>query len=494
MKKFYDIHMHAFDLSHPNIAAFLWKFDFINKCIDRKTFKIKWWFVLWLALLELLKLPILVKKIFCKGEDKPIFKKVIDTISFFEIPHEYQFLVMDYHLKNKKNKKLSINEDNNLILGENTYKKIVLCPLIIDFGYKDISRLEHNFSPKRPIAKQTSDMFYAIRTYFRFEIDVKESPKGGSLFELSEENKKWFAEREKKLFEIYPFMGIDTENYSLFDLKKLLDKYFKDFNNTKDAKDRQTALRAKMGMFDSNLYRDKNHLKEEEKDYLDKKNISHDYQHAFAGIKLYPQLGFDPYPDGETKVAAINDIQNLIEKEQYSEEECKALDTPLNRVCFLYQYCIDKRIPITTHCSDGGYKTGDNDKLTSPLTKWKKVLNDYPDLTLNFAHFGHQADKKREWRDEIIRLAEKYPNIYTDISCNDMSEKYYKDLKDDLKKNPHLQNKVLFGSDFSINMLVTKTDSYDDNLSKFAESELEYQDLLCNHNSERFLFGGKIEE
>ena len=228
-----------------------------------------------------------------------------------------------------------------------------------------------------------------------------------------------------------------------------------------------------MGMFDSNIYRDKLNLTEEEKENaaveLEKKHISFDYQYAFAGIKVYPQLGFDPYPDYD--------------------------DDKLKKVQELYRYCVEKRIPIITHCSDGGYKTKkDNNDLTSPLKKWKKVLDYYPDLTLNFAHFGHQADKKREWRDEIIRLAEKYPNIYTDISCNDMSEKYYKDLKDDLKKNPHLQNKVLFGSDFALNMLASNSNSYTDSLSKFAEAELEHQDRLCNHNSERFLFGGEIEE
>jgi len=221
MKKFYDIHMHAFDLSHPNIAAFLWKFDFINKCIDKETFKLNCWRVTKYILCEIYKWL----KSFFKfrwlnfnwlkkdKNKKALFKKIMDTISFFEIPHEYQFLVMEYHLRMSKNEKLSINEDNNLILDKNTYKKIVLCPLIIDFGYKDISRVEYNFSPKRPVAKQTSDMFYAIRTYFRFEIDVKEDKEKGLLFELSEEKENWFAEKEKKLFEIYPFMGIDTENY-----------------------------------------------------------------------------------------------------------------------------------------------------------------------------------------------------------------------------------------------------------------------------------------
>ncbi|MDR1699163.1 MAG: amidohydrolase family protein [Prevotellaceae bacterium] len=437
-------------------------------------------------------------KIFNRKNEKPLFKKIIDTLSFFEIPHEYQLLVLEYHLREcEKNPDLCIDKDNKLILGNNTYDKIVLCPLVIDFGHKDIGKVEFNFSPKRPITNQTGDLFYAIRTYFRFGIDVIDKEQG--LFKLSDEIKDWYKKevKEQKIFEIYPFMGIDTQNYSLKDLKKLLDKYFRTFSKNDLAEDRRNKLFDKMGMFDSNLYRDRNPLSEEEIKYLENKHISPDYQYAFAGIKFYPQLGFDPYPNNSDKKIPISEIQKLIEEENW-KEEWTDWDTPLNKVRFLYQYCIEKRIPVTTHCSDGGYKTkDDNDNLTSPAGKWEKVLADFPNLTLNFAHFGRQKNGKTEWRNKIIEFInnDNYPNIYTDISCNDMSPKYYKKLADDLKSkgNTKLQNHLLFGSDFAMSLLATDSESYDQSLTAFTNANFGSQDFFCHHNAEKFLFGGQIE-
>ena len=189
------------------------------------------------------------------------------------------------------------------------------------------------------------------------------------------------------------------------------------------------------------------------------------YQYAFAGIKVYPQLGFDPFPDDTDERDKVN---------------------------YLYQYCIDRRIPITTHCGDSGYKPEDNNHLTTPMPdgKWAKVLNAFPELTLNFAHFGSRTGgKKTDWRDAIIELTNKYDRVYTDISCRSAS--YYKELADLLTANPRLQERVLYGSDFSINLLVSDTNCYSENISSFLHAPLapSHQTNLCERNPERFLFG-----
>jgi predicted TIM-barrel fold metal-dependent hydrolase len=188
------------------------------------------------------------------------------------------------------------------------------------------------------------------------------------------------------------------------------------------------------------------------------------YTDIFAGIKLYPQIGFDPYPD------------DLEERKKVEE---------------LYKFCIDRRIPIISHCSDGGYKVGDYDPLTSPEGKWKKVLEAFPELTLNFAHFGSQKnDKKASWRSAIIDLVEKYPNVYTDISCNDATANYYDELEKLFNgKNPALPEKLLYGSDFSINLLVVKIKSYNEYLKQFINAKLSYKNNLCEFNPKKFLFG-----
>ncbi|GHT11850.1 hypothetical protein FACS189426_14350 [Bacteroidia bacterium] len=459
-KRFYDTHMHVFDLSHPNLSAFILKKDLIDSVIK----SIKWWWRLLLvpvgALVGVLvgalgavcpnKLRDMIWWFLTKKDNngKSSMDKISDTLSFFEIPHEYQFLVMDELLAR-----------NNPLNG--LYDKIVLCPLIIDFGYKNLDRDggNFNFSPKHPIAKQTGDLLYAIRTYYRFNLKIE----NGKL-NLDREIPDWQTKKSEKQFEIYPFMGLDTRNYDEpKDIQKLLDKYFSKFSN-EPAEERRKRLFEKAGTLSGNMYGDS-------EDYKAKNNGDViDYSDAFAGIKVYPQLGFDPYPN--------------------DQEELK-------KVKCLYKTCIEKRIPIITHCSDGGYKTGDNDGLTSP-DKWEKVLtNGFHNLTLNFAHFGSQKDKKTKWRNKIIDLTRTYPNVYTDISCNDMKPEYYSSLEKDIRNSAHLREKVLFGSDFSINLLVTDTKQYSDNLRNFIESKnlsSSYKTDLCEVNPEVFLFGNTIKK
>jgi hypothetical protein len=468
-KTFYDIHVHAFNLSHPNLSVFLSRNDWLDKTID--TFRI-FKLLLIIALLIVLSPLIILVYLFCilyilltfkklrktlKNLTHFIFgkylsstiQKILRTLTFYEIPLEYQFLVMDHFLKSKE-PKFNMKE-NKITIGTEAYDKIVLCPLVIDFGYKNMTEsVFYNSTPKKPIANQVGDLLYAIRTYYRFHVRVM-----NNKMVLSNEIDLEEGKREK-LFEIYPFMGLDPQNYGSWkEIEKLLDKYFKEFEKDEPADVRRERLFKKMGILDSNMYN----------------KTEGYYQNIFAGIKVYPQLGFDPYPDDM-------EMRKKVEK--------------------LYQYCIAKRIPIISHCSDGGYKPADNDELTSPLGRWKKVLeakdeNSEPlfsELTLCFAHFGSQSNNKTEWRNAIIELTKKYPNVYTDISCNDMTAEYYRKLgKLFNHRNPQFHERILFGSDFSINLLATETESYNQYLKAFADTNIAHKTDLCERNPERFLFG-----
>ena len=65
----------------------------------------------------------------------------------------------------------------------------------------------------------------------------------------------------------------------------------------------------------------------------------------FAGIKVYPPMGFDPWPEAGLE---------------------------RDKVEILYQYCCKKNIPITAHCSEIGFNLDNNaDTYTSPK-KWRR--------------------------------------------------------------------------------------------------------------------------
>ena len=442
---FYDIHTHAFDLSHPSLSVFLQREDIIDSVVDSVwTLSLRWL----LPFASLMPKSSLKKLIHKKAAT--FQNQLTNTLAFFEIPMEYQFLVMDYFLK------------NGATAGDEAYTKIVLCPLVIDFGHKNItSSAYYNLTPKTPVAGQVSDLFYAIRTYCRFDVEIANNKMRLKAID------NWAARKHEKRFEIYPFMGIDTRNYTKKAIITLLDKYFNSFSRHETPTERHQRLFDKMGLLDSNLYRDRQTLTDADREILRQQNLAPDYQYAFAGIKVYPQLGFDPFPDDTDERDKVN---------------------------YLYQYCIDRRIPITTHCSDSGYKPEDNNHLTTPMPagKWANVLNAFPELTLNFAHFGSQGNGKKQWRDAIIELTNKYDRVYTDISCK--SATYYKELADLLTANPRLQERVLYGSDFSINLLVSDTNCYSENIDAFLHAPLKPSDKisLCERNPERFLFGGNV--
>jgi hypothetical protein len=146
------------DLSHPNLSAFLFKDDLLKSFIN------------WKTRLVLLLAPIgavLPERYIVKQMKRIISKNIFvkNTLSFYEIPIEYQFLLLDYFLK-KPNKAADtmVDFNNEFCIDGVFYDKMVLCPLAIDFGYKNIDELGvfYNKAPFKPIAKQLGDLYYAI--------------------------------------------------------------------------------------------------------------------------------------------------------------------------------------------------------------------------------------------------------------------------------------------------------------------------------------------
>lgn len=410
---FFDIHCHAMNFSHPNLFAFL---------------KRKWTIAMLASPLAPIANILLKKKV----------EKISNLFSLMENDIADFFLIMEYFLKR------DLKNDSSLVMGDTTFKKIVLTPLMMDFGRKDIkSDSFYNIAPKKPIVEQVVDVFNGIKKYCENELQI--------------ETKKYISKKkEGKLFEIYPFLGINTKNYEPEDknaspeakVKELLDKYFSDYNHERQ------SLYNNMGAFTG--------------------NIDDMHSNFFAGIKVYPPLGFDPWPEDENELA---------------------------RVKCLYQYCCDKKIPITTHCSEGGFALDNSaEDYTSPA-KWKTVLANpkFEKLRLNFAHFGRQGRKwygvkKHDWEDTILKLILSYDNVYADFSYRGCDDGYYDDLKkliDRQGDKNKLKQRILFGSDFMINLL--DIDSYNQYLDGFIGTgnpiATDDRILFCSTNPERFLFG-----
>jgi predicted TIM-barrel fold metal-dependent hydrolase len=114
---------------------------------------------------------------------------------------------------------------------------------------------------------------------------------------------------------------------------------------------------------------------------------------SFAGVKVYPPLGLDV--DAE-------------------------FSSPDGRVRRFFEHCAARDLPITTHCTSGGFSSRRYGLFESYKAsalchprKWRRILRAIPDLRVDFAHFG---DFKGSWERTILSFMRRYPNVYSDMA------------------------------------------------------------------------------
>ncbi|MBF0293451.1 MAG: amidohydrolase family protein [Nitrospinae bacterium] len=423
-KIFYDIHLHAFDLSHPCLYAFARRIT------------------------PVIETPLLGE---IAGAITPLLwlskkNEILNLLSVMErgVGEMLTLLQKDLQIP--------------LRIGDFEYDEVVITPLMMDFWYTlaDQPHINYKFIPKS-VVPQTLDTLNGIADYW------KQNSTNGL----------------KKMRPL-PFMGLNTQRCHLngqkvipdvndTKLESLLDKYF----NSNIAKGNIYPGTNKFANISNNCGRFNGELEPS-----DPTNLTN----YFAGIKLYPGLGFDPWPTND--------------------------DAEMEKVAYLYKTCADRQIPITVHCSDGGYKIG-NIKQAEDRThprKWKHVLERYENLKINLAHFGGRegifdyayyrlinsdagVSSAGSWTETIAELIAKYENAYTDISYAGHYDGVYAALAKILAKKPNIAGKIMYGSDFSINLLdsfgyaeYTKQFLHDKNISD------NHKRMMCNANPAKFLW------
>ena len=135
---------------------------------------------------------------------------------------------------------------------------------------------------------------------------------------------------------------------------------------------------------------------------------------GFYGIKLYPRLGYHPMA---------------------------------GRLPDLYRYCADQNIPITSHCSTGGFPNWNtpSGQFCDP-EGFRVALQGNPSLRLNFAHFGNGS---LQWGKSIVDLMTLYPNVYSDLSCY-TGKSDLDSFKATFWDTPIVKQRTLYGSDYDI--------------------------------------------
>jgi hypothetical protein len=416
---FYDAHCHALTLSHPNFLSF------VDTLRNRRLESIY---------AQATSPNYLAAALFFKGGER-----VRNMLSVMENDVASIFALMEDDLGGRYAKPGDpppLLARGELTLGRLRFDRLVLVPLIMDFQMKSFSPSDtyYDAPPVKSVAKQARDVLVGIKEYR--------------------------LARPAGFLEVRPFLGINTKNHSDESLLELLNSSFAGYRRGREAAE---ASFLAMRDFDT--------------------DAETEFPLRFAGIKLYPPLGFDPWP---------------------------APGPEREKVDILYSFCEAKDIPLTSHCDDQGFRVislEDAWAFTSP-SRWRKALEAHPNLRLDLAHFGAQYSRpvgrtmnwsqalsqSTEWRDEIIRLMGDFPKLYTDISFNGTEAGYYVEFAEFMEGLPGAirdlaEDRILFGSDFMVNL--TKVRSYSDYYRLFAASNLpdEWKRKFCHDNPERFLTG-----
>lgn len=237
----------------------------------------------------------------------------------------------------------------------------------------------------------------------------------------------------------------------------------------------------------------------------------------FLGLKLYTSLGYSP-----THPVLFDDSQG----------EC------------VYSYCQKNKIPITIHSSLEGFShmmdtnhiVGDiyyppagkpvpaQDVYENGLVEykksiksmyyreaaqerlitlnhpvlWRKVLEKYPKLIMDMAHFGGviqayeyaQGKKTAFWPEYVKEIMLDFPKVYTDLSCyydynNDT--KYLKNFYENVyvKLPSSVKKRVMYGSDYY--MLTMFNTNLKDYIATFRDAFGEDFTKISEINPRRFL-------
>lgn len=264
----------------------------------------------------------------------------------------------------------------------------------------------------------------------------------------------WYQSTQPNgMLEFFPFLGINPEVHSLDFIQELISQYVR---------------------------------KDDSPNWVPPND---EPKKRFRGIKFYPPLGTAPWPEDTNK---------------------------LEKIKFIYSFCEDNAVPIITHCDDQGFR-GVPAKLAQHYTDpsaWVPVLENYPKLKVDFAHYGRQYNPigkspinvlldrsftNDPWFTQIIELMGRFENVYADFSFSGTDPNFYEDLhsfihdQEESAITQTILDRSMFGSDFAVNL--AKVESYTNYLRIFEESPFTDEEVngFVSTNPVRFL-GLELED
>ena len=208
--------------------------------------------------------------------------------------------------------------------------------------------------------------------------------------------------------------------------------------------------------------------------------------YPFFGVKIYPCLGYDPSDYRLWPIYAI----------------CEKLSIPVITHCGGSSVTTDKSSLLVYEGDKPTTIKGKNRKevghlLNDPI-RWSLVLEKFPKLKLNIAHFGsdgtwtnndfvNDKGEPQNRKETIIKFMKAYDNVYSDFSYTITHEEASKNFIKKLKDESVVAERSMFGSDYWV---VSKEGQLDDNQEKFLDMVEDPKMIndLCKEVPRQFLF------
>jgi len=230
---------------------------------------------------------------------------------------------------------------------------------------------------------------------------------------------------------------------------------------------------------------------------------------TFHGIKLYTPNGYSPSDphlfdptykfcnhtalykwceDSQTPIMAHNSdagFATFTDKLQVFGDICSSEKNEAGEHLLVFKN--KEYIHFNKNLLQGGFSAGVKERahtLNHPDI-WKKVLKRYPKLKICLAHFGGGS---QQWEEAIAKLMIEYEHVYTDLSCQtDLNRlMHIKDtyFKDNTADNIKIKTKIMYGSDYFLNLLqgLRFNDYYNNFRKVFNEEELDLMKLKVPKN------------
>jgi predicted TIM-barrel fold metal-dependent hydrolase len=204
---------------------------------------------------------------------------------------------------------------------------------------------------------------------------------------------------------------------------------------------------------------------------------------GLIGVKLYPPVGFLPLGNAEIGGDPVRG---------------RALDAALRG---LYALCEIEEIPITAHASPGNEFALGYGEMAAPA-RWAPVLREFPNLRLNFGHFGHETgtggaegiDARDAWMRQAAELIEGYAHVYADLSSSPLvydaayAARFGAHLQALCARFKRLPSRLMYGSDWWLNRFDPHGETAVGAFQRFLGTWLEpAREAVMGRNALRFL-------